>query len=347
MNSVHSSSSLPWRLAVAAFALDLVISVAGTGYDLLASEHAQLLRTHYGNGGVVVTMAAFSLASALLPALASWCWAHGWLRRRGADAVEQPGRVLSSFVAALLVFYVIVYAGMGPLQAGMERLFADWWAPWTTDALGLYQSHIQRGLFVLVRVPPVVLVQLAGVWLCLRLALSSSRPGGAPRAALAAGQAASIAALALILWQTLIGGHMANAVSPLMGEQNWLPTLVGYVLMPLLLYGVGGWAALRGMRPAAPNVGGCGRAVLLGSLAYWLTQLLGVGLMFLLVLYGGPMLGLGLFAMMVLGLLVYCALAAFSMWILARLLYRRGAGAGDAEATVSDPQSRVAPSEAV
>ena len=61
------------------------------------------------------------------------------------------------------------------------------------------------------------------------------------------------------------------------GSAGMLEHAIGYWILPALLLALAAWVCLRSL-PQALGTAGMGRAIAHGTFAFWLTQVLGVGL---------------------------------------------------------------------
>lgn len=118
-----------------------------------------------------------------------------------------------------------------------------------------------------------------------------------------------------------LGGYFTTyARSP-----ELLNYVIGYWALPALILALAAWVGLRNL-PRTLGTAGFGRAIAHGTLAFWLTQLLGVGLA-LLVLWnmsvGQIARAAEAYSTMAVVLLFYFALVALGSYTGARLLYPR------------------------
>ncbi|PKD79092.1 hypothetical protein CWS33_28430, partial [Escherichia coli] len=139
--------------------------------------------------------------------------------------------------------------------------------------------------------------------------------------------AAWIAALTVLLWQLHVALVIGLYFMTYAGSAGMLEHAIGYWIVPALLLALAAWVCLRSLPPVL-GVAGMGRAIAHGTFAFWLTQVLGIGLALLIIwsmTWSQLMRTAASYTTSVVSVLIYSALLALSCYLGARLFYRRRA----------------------
>lgn len=319
------SLSLPWRLAIAAACLNLAYAILLQAYIVLASPFAERMREIYERPGMLAPTVAQMFAGAVLGGLVAWCTAQRWLARQGAGGVDRPGKMVAVLLAVLLVYNVLHSAALTLLQQGMFWLITTY-REWLDENLGFYRD-ITRALVMGVPLKLVgILLGGLGSWLAVRVAAWSVTPAvGAGARPYLARHAAWIAGATLLLWQV----HVSLALGAFLQMQTLSADLIqyafGYWLLPVVVMAAAVLACRKAV-PEALGAAGVGRAVAHGSFAFWMAQVLGVGLSILALRamsWSQLARASSSNSAAVFSLAVYIALLVLGCVIGARLFYRR------------------------
>ena len=269
--------SLAWRIAVAAVLLRLTYIALVQAYTLLSpTPYVEQLRESYTQPPVLAPLLANIVSTLLIVGLAAWGATRQWLARHDAATVDQPGRLLGTFLALQALYTLCLSSGMAYAQhLLMSGLIKE--GSWLQTALGLDVA----GRFIVmnlgIRVVTVAL-EIAGICLALRIAAWTTTPA-VPGAgsALTRRHAAWISGLTMLIWQSSVSIMLGGYLQMQTLEAGWAQYALGYWLLPALLLALATLVCLKALpRPLARP--GIGRAVALGSLAFWIAQVLGIGL---------------------------------------------------------------------
>ncbi len=269
--------SLAWRIAVAAVLLRLTYIALVQAYTLLSpTPYVEQLRESYTQPPVLAPLLANIVSTLLIVGLAAWGATRQWLARRDAATVDQPGRLLATFLALQALYTLCLSSGMAYAQhLLMSGLIKE--GSWLQTALGLDVA----GRFIVmnlgIRVVTVAL-EIAGICLALRIAAWTTTPvGPGAGSALTRRHAAWISGLTMLIWQSSVSIMLGGYLQMQTLEAGWAQYALGYWLLPALLLALATFVCLKALpRPLARP--GIGRAVALGSLAFWIAQVLGIGL---------------------------------------------------------------------
>lgn len=273
------AASLAWRLALVAVMVHLLYGALLQGYSMFALPHSQQLREAYSQPGNLVPLLASMLASALLAGITVWASMHGWLRRHDTRAVDRPGKLIGTFIALQLIYALMISSGAAYLHnLGMQYIMAHQDA--LTEQFGL---ELRTQFLVLSLILRVVGVSLGiiGMIVTVRIAaltVQPQGPSGAP--AYERRHAAWIAGLTVLTWQLFISMTLDGFLKLQSLGASWTPYLLGYLVVPALLLLLCVLACLKFL-PRHLGRAGVGRAVAHGSFAFWLAQLAGIGLAYL------------------------------------------------------------------
>lgn len=317
-------SALAWRLTIAAIGLQLLGAALLQAYLLSASPLAAQLREAYARPEMVATTVVQVIAGSLLIGLTTWGATQRWLRRQDAAGVDRPGRMTAVLLAVSLVLFVLISAAQALLQHAFYS-FVFTHQEWVNNAFGYYGP----ARVILMALPLKlcgILMTIASGWLAVRIAAWSVTPAaGAGAPPYRPRHAAWIAALTLLLWQLHVALMLGAYFMTYVRSGELLDYALGYWVLPAIILALAAWVCLKSL-PRTLGKAGMGRAIAHGTFAFWLTQVLGVGLA-LLILWSMTWSQLtrvaASYSTSVVSLLVYGALLALGCYAGARLFYRR------------------------
>ncbi len=328
-DSSRPAYSLAWRIAVAAVLLRLAYTALVQAYTLMTPlPYGDQIRESYMQPPVLAPLVANLVSTLLIVGLAAWGATRQWLNRRGTATVDQPGRLLLTFLALQALYTLCLTSGMAMAQNALlpplikSGSFLEEWFD-----LGITGRFIAMNLLIrLITIP----LEIIGIWLAVRIAALTTVPAGpAGSPALTRRHVAVICGLTILIWQTsvsiVLGGYMQMHA---LGA-GWPEHALGYWVMPVVVFALAALVSLK-VLPRRLERLTLGRAVALGSLAFWFAQVSGIAL------------GLAVLMSMTwdqlrwaaeshtatgLTLLAYAILLSLGCLIGTRLLYRARAGA--------------------
>lgn len=269
--------SLAWRIAVAAVLLRLAYTVLVQAYTLMTPlPYGDQIRASYMQPPVLVPLLATLVSTLLIVGLAAWCATRQWLARHDAATVNQPVRMLATFLALQALYTVCLSSGVGfaqnVLMIGMIKS-----GSWLEEAFGL--GIVGRSIVINLMIRAVTIVlEVIGIWVALRIAAWTAGPAG-PGAGitLTRRHVAWIGGLTVLIWQTSVSIMLGGFLQMQTLEAGWAEYALGYWVLPVVLLALVTLVCLKVLpRPFEhPSIG---RAVALGSLAFWFAQVLGIGL---------------------------------------------------------------------
>lgn len=275
-DSARSPSSLAWRLALTAAFLHLAYGVLIQGYALTATPWLEQLRDRYLFPQFLMPMVVNMISSSLIAGLTVWIAMHRWLARRNTAAVDEPRKLYGTFIALLLLFTLAASAGSALLQNQLmgyvltHRVTVSAW-------LGASGIHHMLALGLLLKAMNIVL-EILGAWVVVRIAVWTVQPAG-PASSPAYGQrhAAWIAGLTVLVWQLNVSLALGGYLQLQTLSAGWLQYVLGYVVLPALVLALCTLVCLKTL-PREIGTARSGRAVALGTIAFWVAQALGIGL---------------------------------------------------------------------
>lgn len=315
------SLSFPMRLALLTFFIRVAFWALITTLTVTLGENMGDL---YLSLPLIVPMAAQTLSSALLCALVVWCASTVWLHQHNASRVAAARLLLTSYAALFLVFLIAASFGLSALS---NWLFS---APIRTALFeqGLNIFHIRSQYAWTTTIVSLLglLVEVAGCWLVFLIAARTSRTIGTqelPTVAMQRKQTALVAGLVVYSWQMWVGRALSGWI-PISDTGSALNYLLGYWVAPLALLALASWACWLSL-PLKLNRLRLGLAVVHGSLAFWLLQIAGVALAYLVLssmsassvnrgIESGALLGFGM--------AIYALMAVFFCWTVGRIVHR-------------------------
>lgn len=312
-------NALAWRLTIAAVCLQLLCTILVQVYLVQFSPMADQMRTMYGRPEMVATTVVQAVAVYLLLGLTTWCTTQRWLRRHDAHQVDRPGRMTATLLAVSLVLFVLISAGLALLQNAFYKFVID------HDTFGYYGAARVLVMALPLKLCGILITVLAG-WLAVRIAAWSVTPAsrtGAPP--YRPRHAAWIAALTLLLWQLHVGLMLGSYFKAYALSAQLLEYAIGYWILPAVILALAAWACLKSL-PRTLDTAGAGRAIAHGTFAFWLAQVLGVGLAVLVIwqMNWSQLVRAGeSYTTTVVSLLIYGALVTLGCHAGARLFYRR------------------------
>ncbi|GEM_PF-357504 len=278
-DSTPPAYSLAWRIAVAAVLLRLIYTVLVQAYTLMTPlPYGDQIRGSYMQPAVLAPLLANLMSTLLIVGVAAWCATRQWLARHGAATVSQPGRMLATFLALQALYTVCLSSGVGiaqnELMIGMLR-----GGSWLEEAFGLGIVGRSIAINMMIRAVTIVL-EVIGIWVALRVAAwTSGSAGPAAGVTLKRRHVAWICGLTVLIWQTSVSIMLGGFLQMQTLEAGWAEYALGYWVFPVVLLALVTLVCLK-VLPRPLERPGIGRAVALGSLAFWFAQVLGLGLGF-------------------------------------------------------------------
>lgn len=275
-DSTRPAYSLAWRIAVAAVLLRLAYSVLVQAYTLMTPlPYGDQIRASYMQPPVLAPLLATLVSTLLVVGLTAWCATRQWLARHDAATVNQPGRMLATFLALQALYTLCLSSGVGIAQnVLMIGTFKS--GSWLEEAFGLGIVGRSIAINLMIRAVTIVL-EVIGIWVALRIAAWTAGPTG-PGAGLTLTRrhVAWICGLTVLIWQTSFSIMLGGFLQMQTLEAGWAEYALGYWVLPVALLALVTIVCLK-LLPRAFEFAGTGRAVALGSLAFWFAQVLGLG----------------------------------------------------------------------
>lgn len=321
--------SLAWRIAVAAVLLRLAYTALVQAYSLMGpSPYLDQVRESFTQPPVLAPLLANVASTLLIVGVAAWGATRQWLARHNASAVDQPGRLLGTFLALQALYTLCLTSGVAIAQNAMlatliksGSLLETWFG---LDIAGRFIA-----MNLLIRVV-TVLLDIIGICLALRIAAWTAAPAGPPGSpAMKRRDVAWICGLTVLAWQTsvsiILGGYLQMQTL----DAGWAQYALGYWVLPVVLLALTVLVCLK-VLPRPLDRPGIGRAVALGSVAFWFAQALGIGLGLIVLMsmtWNQLAWAAQSHAAAGLSLLAYGALLALGCLVAARWLHRRDGAA--------------------
>ncbi|EHK66261.1 hypothetical protein [Achromobacter arsenitoxydans] len=318
--------SLAWRLAVAAVLLRLAYTALVQAYSLMSpSPYMDRIRESYMQPPVLVPLLANAASTLLIVGLAAWGATRHWLARHNTSTVDQPGRLLGTFLALQALYTLCLTSGIAMAQSSFTvsliksgSLLETWFG------LGVTGRFIVMNLLIRAVAIPL---EIIGICLALRIAAWTTAPAGPSGApALTRRNLVWICGLTILAWQTSVSITLGGYLQMQTLEAGWAQYAMGYWLLPLAVLALSMFVCLK-VLPRHLETPRLGRAVALGSLAFWFAQALGIGLGLMVLksmTWDQLVWATQSQAAAGLALLAYGALLALGCFVGSRLLYREG-----------------------
>lgn len=319
----RSSYSLAWRLAWTAVFLRLGYSALVQLYSLLGMPQYEQLQEMYSQPQFLVPLLAHIAAGALIAGLTTWGAMRRWLARHDTRAVDEPRKLYGTFIALFLLYTLVVAAGMAFLQNTLMRYVMDN-RDMLQERLGLGMIGQFLALNTITKLVTIAL-EIVGTCVIVRIAAWTVQPAGpAGGPAYERRHAAWITGLTVLIWQLIVSIALSGMLQMQMPDAGWTAFALGYLALPAILLALCLLVCLKTL-PHPIGDARLGRAVAHGTLAFWLTQALGIGIGFLIVramTWGQLIRASESQATAVLALLGYGALLALGCVIGSLALYR-------------------------
>lgn len=275
----------------------------------------EMVRTALLAPGALMRALALMAGSTALSAVIAWWTASSWLAGRGFPAVRRQVFVLGFFVIHFLLLVLnMIATPYVPQPADILRAFG---------MQDFASEHVL--LLMLVTVIRGLIFLTLFAWVAARVSLQLAARDAAPTAAPQESQPDRKTVLGLTLgtlyyWQLMASDLGAGRL--VYSDENLWQVFIAYWLVPAVVVAAMAWAFNRGLPPAL-RAAGCGRAVALGTISFWLTQVLGIALALAFAWFAArpDLLRMDNLDMLIL-LLVYIALMATVCRFSAKLLYR-------------------------
>ncbi|WP_312432936.1 hypothetical protein [Achromobacter sp.] len=268
--SARSHYSLAWRLALTAVLVRVAYAALVQGYTLVGLPESAQLREAFIQPQYLVPFLANIAASSIFVGLTVWSASHRWLRQHNTLAVDAPGKLFGLVIVLTLVFSLAVSALMIYLQSVLV-LYA-------VQHAGAANKFLTMGLIL---GAVAVALEVLGAYLAVRIATRTVQPAGHAGGPAYKQRHASWSAGSMILgWQLSVCIAMGSYLNAQSLTVGWLQYALGFLILPVLLLVLCTYVCLK-ILPRPIGAARQGRAVALGTLAFWLAQVLGVGLGFL------------------------------------------------------------------
>lgn len=265
-----TSSSLAWRLALTAVILRVVYATLALSYQLFGLAQSAQLRQVYSLPQYLMPLLTTMAASTLFVGLTVWGTMHRWLRQHNTQAVDEPRKLFGTFIGLTLVFSFAITVSTIYVHKALIRT--------VVEHAGTTGQYITVALFISVL---TIALETLGAYLALRIAMWTVQPAGpAGGPAYEQRHAAWNAGLMVLGWQlsVCIGvGSYLQMQSPSVG---WVQHVLGYLVLPVVILVLCAQVCLK-ILPRPIGAARQGRALAHGTLAFWLAQVLGVGMAFL------------------------------------------------------------------
>jgi len=325
--SARPPTSLAWRLALVALLLHLAYLAAIHGYTLFFMPQTDAMRELFGSPRYLAQLAAYTASTLAISGLVAWITMHRWLARHAARAVDEPRKLYCTFIPLLLLFLLIsssalaiVHSRLTDLLLTYGQVLDDWFGPniaWKFMALTLVNKAM------------AVILDILGVWAVVRIAAWTVQPAGAAGApAYARLHASWIAGLTVLIWQLSASAMLGGYLQAQLSNPGWLEYVLGALVLPAAVLPLCALACLKAL-PDELGRAGPRRAVAHGTLAFWIAQVLGAGLAYLIVramTWHQLMRAAQSYMTGGVALLAYGALLALACVLGKRALYRQGRG---------------------
>ena len=269
-DSARSPSSLAWRLALTAIIVRVAYAALVQGYAAFGlPDSAQLRETFSQPQFLVPTLANIATAS-IFVGLTVWSAMHRWLRQNDTQAVDAPGKLFGIVIALMLILSLAVSAIMIYLQNEvMQYLVAR---------AGPANQFLTLGLFISAL---AIALEVLGAYAAVRIATRTVQPAGVARGpAYEQRHAAWSSGLMILGWQLSVCIALSSYLNAQALTVGWLQYALGYLILPAIILVLCASVCLK-ILPRPIGAARQGRALVHGTLAFWLAQVLGVGLGYL------------------------------------------------------------------
>lgn len=269
-NLARSSSSLAWRLALTAVILRVVYAGLAQSYQLFGLAQSAQLREVYSQPQYLMPLLTTLATSTLFVGLTVWGAMHRWLRQHNTQAVDEPRKLFGSFIGLMLIFSLAVTVTTVYVHKALIRYFVE--------HAGTPGQFITVALFISVL---TIVLEIIGAYLALRIAMSTVHPAGpAGGPTYEQRHAAWNSGLMVLGWQLSVCVGVGSYLQMQSLSVGWLQHVLGYLVLPAVILLLCTQVCLK-VLPRQIGAARQGRALAHGTLAFWLAQLLGVGMGFL------------------------------------------------------------------
>lgn len=277
--SAPSSTSLAWRLALVAVIVRLVYAALLQGTTMLGLPQSEQMREMYSQPQYLMPLLTNIVASAVMVGLTVWGTMHGWLRRHDTTAVDEPRKLFGTFIALQLIYTLMVSAATAYLHnVGMQFIMAQ--RDMLTERFGIDLAGQFLAMGVLFRIVAIVL-EILGMFLAVRIAawtVQRTGPAGAP--AYDRRHAAWNTGFTVLAWQLTVSIALGGYLQMMFLNADWPSFVLGYLILPALLLVLCTLVCLN-ILPRQLGAVGPGRAVVHGTIVFWLAQAAGIGIAYL------------------------------------------------------------------
>ncbi|MEN4921996.1 hypothetical protein ABE485_25240 [Achromobacter spanius] len=269
-NSARIPSSLAWRLALTAVIVRVAYAALVQGYSVFGLPESAQLRETFSQPQFLMPLLASIATSAVFVGLTVWGAMHRWLRQKNTQAVDAPRTLFGTVIALLLILLLAESAATVYLQYLLMQYIVEHAGP----------AEQYMTMTLLINALAIVL-EILGAYLAVRIATRTVQPAGpAGGPAYEQRHAAWNAGLMVLGWQLSVCVAVGSYLQAQAITMGWLAFTLGYLVLPALLSLLCTYVCLR-ILPRPIGAARQGRALAHGTLAFWLAQVVGVGMAFL------------------------------------------------------------------
>lgn len=260
-------------MALTAVIVCVIYAALAQSYQLFALPQSAQLREVYSQPKYLMPLLTTIATWTVFVGLTVWGAMHRWLRQHNTQAVDKPRKLFGTFIALLLIFSLTVSVATIHLHRALVR--------YVLEHAGLSGQAGQTGQFIAVALfisALTITLEILGAYLALRIATRTLQPAGPVGGPVYEQRHAAWSSGLMVLgWQlsVLVGvGNYLQMQSPKMG---WLEHVLGYLVLPALILVLCTYICLK-ILPRPIGAARQGRALAHGTLAFWLAQVLGIGM---------------------------------------------------------------------
>lgn len=269
-HSAHQPVSLAWRLAITAVIVRLLYAALMQSYSWLALPESYKLREVYSQPQFLMPLLATFATSAIFIGLIAWGAMHRWLRQNNTQAVDAPRKLFGTFIVLLL----IVLFGVSVATTYLRHVLLSYVLQHSSPA----NQFIAAGLVITAL---AILMECLAAYIAVRIAAWTVQPAGpAGGPEYEQRHAAWSSGLVVLGWQSSVGVAVGSYLQVQSLTAGWWEYTLGYLVLPAIILVLCTQVCLK-ILPQPIGAARQGRAFAHGTLAFWLAQVLGVGMGFL------------------------------------------------------------------
>ena len=263
-------SSLAWRLALTAVVVRVAYAALAQSYSVFWLPESAQLREIYSQPQFLMPLLTTIATSAVFIGLTVWGTMHRWLRQKNTQAVDEPRKLFGTFVALLLILLLAVSVATVYLRNVLMQ--------YIMVHAGPAGQFITLGLFISAL---AIALEILGAYLVVRIATRTVQPAGlAGGPAYEQRHAAWNSGLMILGWQLSVCIALGSYLQAQAMSVGWLEYALGYLILPVIILVLCTQVCLKILQHPI-GAARQGRALAHGTLAFWLAQVLGVGMGFL------------------------------------------------------------------